>query len=222
MVFKQTIIFVGGIPGRMAAAVPADGNCLFNALSVAIVGNVSLATELRVRTCIEMVENGNHYLKKHKQSGIDLVSPDYKVSMHECATSGKFSSAWTLSAASVMLNTRIVSVYPPVNGLMDKTISILNTTFVPQKESISRRAPLFIMCSSVTPPSLGTWTPNPFVPLLLREKPATIDLRSPSKETYADATRHPNTSTPNKQVRKIFILSFYPIFSFFLLNSATQ
>jgi H2-forming N5,N10-methylenetetrahydromethanopterin dehydrogenase-like enzyme len=51
------MVITGGIPGRMPAAVPANGNCLFNALSVAIAGNISLATELRVRTCIEMVEN---------------------------------------------------------------------------------------------------------------------------------------------------------------------
>ena len=104
----------------MAAVVPADGNCFFNALSVAIAGNISLATALRVRTCIEMLENRNDYLKKHKQSGINLVSPDYKEAMYECAVNGKFSSAWTLSAASEMLNIKFVSVYPPVNGLMDR------------------------------------------------------------------------------------------------------
>ena len=203
------MVIIGGIPGRMPAAVPANGNCLFNALSVAIAGNISLATELRVRTCIEMVENRNDYPKKHKQSGIDLVSPDYKEAMYECAVNCKFSSAWTLSAASVMLNTRIVSVFPPVNGLMDKTISILNTTFATKKEG-SHRAPIVIMWSSVTPPSSGTWTPDHFVPLLLREKPAKIDLRSPTKKTYAAATRHPGkTSTPKKLVREypIFILS---------------
>jgi hypothetical protein len=65
---------------------------------------------------MEMVE----YIGKHKQSRFDLVSPEYKEAMYKCAVNGKFSSAWTLSAASMMLNTQIVSVYPPVNGLMDK------------------------------------------------------------------------------------------------------
>ena len=176
----------------MAAAVPADGNCLFNALSVAMVGNVSLATELRVQTCIEVVENRNDCIKKHKQSRIALVSPDYKEAMYQCAMNIKFLSAWTLSAASVMLNTRIVSIYPPVNSLIDKTISILNTTFAPQKEG-SPRAPLVVMWSSVTPPSSGTWRPSHFVPLLLKEQPTTIDVQSPRKQTYAAATHRATT-----------------------------
>ena len=137
------------------------------------------------------------------------MSPDYKEAMYQCAMNGKFLSVWTLSAASVMLNTRIVSVYPPVNCLVDKNISILNTTFAPQKGG-SPRAPLAVMWSSVTPLSSETWTPNHFVPVLLKEQPTTIDLRSPSKKTYAAAAHRPTTiSTPKRRVRKygIFIYS---------------
>ena len=38
-------------------SVTGDGNCLFNALSVAIFGHEFAATELKVKTCIEMVLN---------------------------------------------------------------------------------------------------------------------------------------------------------------------
>lgn len=48
---------LGGVAGRMPAAVLADGNCFFNSPSIAIAGNFSLAKELRVRTCVEMVAN---------------------------------------------------------------------------------------------------------------------------------------------------------------------
>lgn len=203
------LFLVGGINGRIPAAVPADGNCLFNTLSVAHVGNVSLATELRVRTCIEMVANKDEYLKKHKQTRINLVSPDYTEAMFACAVNGSFSSAWTISAASTVLRTRIVSVYPPVNGLLDKTIPILHTTFVPTKDD-SPRARIVIMWSSVSrPSSQGMWTPNHFVPLLSMKNSATIDLRSSTKQTYAAVTSRNAeiTSTPEKQVSEL-ILSF--------------
>ena len=70
-------MFLGGFLTRLPAKVPGDGNCLFHALSIAIAGDTSLTTELRVRTCIEMVTNRNSYVKKHKDSGIKFVSPDY-------------------------------------------------------------------------------------------------------------------------------------------------
>lgn len=80
----------------MPAVVPGDGNCLFNALSVAIVGNTSLAEELRVRTCIEMAINKAIYIKKHKHTRITLVSPDYSEALRDCSADGKYSSAWTM------------------------------------------------------------------------------------------------------------------------------
>ncbi len=44
---------------RSASRVPhyvtGDGNCLFNSVSVVLCGNESIACELRVRTCVELV-----------------------------------------------------------------------------------------------------------------------------------------------------------------------
>lgn len=42
------------IPGKSPMSVPGDGNCFFNSLSVALVGNLSLVDELRVRTCMSL------------------------------------------------------------------------------------------------------------------------------------------------------------------------
>ena len=36
--------------------VDGDGNCMFNALSVLLVGSQVLSVELRVRTCLELVD----------------------------------------------------------------------------------------------------------------------------------------------------------------------
>ena len=53
---KHTFCYLhaGGAGARKAALVSANGNCLFNTLSTAIVGNESLINEFRIRTCIEM------------------------------------------------------------------------------------------------------------------------------------------------------------------------
>lgn len=47
-------------------AVRGNGNCLFNSISVAIQGNDNLASEIKVRTCIEMFENKDFYINLHK------------------------------------------------------------------------------------------------------------------------------------------------------------
>ncbi len=139
---------------RLPAAVPADGNCLFHTLSTAFAGDTSLSTELRVRTCIEMAINEDLYVKKHQKSGIKLASPDYPIAVRECAKDHKFSSVWTIDAAASVLQTKMVSVYPPVNGMLDKTVSILHTTFNPNKHCLLR-PPIFVMWSSCSLPRTG-------------------------------------------------------------------
>ena len=88
-----------------------------------------LTPKLRVCTCIEMVTNKNSYLKKHKNTGIKFVSPDFSEAVKDCSRDKEYSSAWTIDAAATVLQRNIKSIYPPVNGLLYKTVSILNTTF---------------------------------------------------------------------------------------------
>ena len=44
------------LPGKSPISVSGDGNCLFNAISLALCGDEGLASEQRVKTCIELVE----------------------------------------------------------------------------------------------------------------------------------------------------------------------
>ena len=86
---------------------PGDGNCLFHALSVAMAGNLSLSAELRVRVGIEMAINKTSYLKKHRDSGLKLVSPSYSEAQKDCLRDGSYSSAWTIDAAATVLGTKL-------------------------------------------------------------------------------------------------------------------
>ena len=95
-----------------------------------------------------------------------LVSPDYEEAFRDCALDGAFSSAWTIQAAVTVLQREIVSIYPALNGILDKCVSILNTTFQPRTKPTGR--PVYIMWSSTYyPKPKKSWTPNHFVPLLI-------------------------------------------------------
>jgi hypothetical protein len=160
------LLFIGGAGARKPAWVSPNGNCLFNALSTAIVANESLANEFRVRTCVEMSNFRQFYEAKHRETGLKLVSPDYEQAFRDCALDGAFSSAWTIQAASTVLKRDIVSIYPALNGVLDRCVAILNTTFQPRTKPTGR--PIYIMWSSTYyPKPKKTWTPNHFVPLLI-------------------------------------------------------
>ena len=59
------------IEDRMPVKTSGDGNCLFNAVSLALFGTESFATELRLRTALELLLNcefyGEHPVVKEKQ-----------------------------------------------------------------------------------------------------------------------------------------------------------
>ena len=126
-------------------------------------GNVSLASELRVCTCIEMVSEKRVHVKKHAHTRIGYVSPDYEDAMWNYAIDGQYSCAWSMSAAASVIGTNVVLVYP-----------ILNTTFIPAKSKSN--VPVVIMWSSASQTSSGIWIPNHFVLLLLSERPSRLVL----------------------------------------------
>ena len=176
-------MFLGDTPGRSPVAVPGGGNCLFYSLSVAMTGKLCVAKEFRVRTCIEMVVNKETYTKMHKHTGVALVSPDYSKTMKDCAMDWAYSS-------------KIVSIYPPVNGLLDNTISILHRTFVSVREDKSRR-PICIMWTSASRPTPSKiWSLNHFVPLLLVKEPPMMIF---SEKNESDLEEGEDVSSENQE-----------------------
>lgn len=110
------------IPTRVSG----NGNCLFNSLSMAIQGNESLASEIRVRTCIEMQDNKEFYQDIHKLDRLSFVSPPFDESLRECCLNYHFSSGWTMHAASYVISRAIKSVYPTWIHLLKFLIAFLN------------------------------------------------------------------------------------------------
>ena len=73
-----------------------------------------------------MLENGEYYKNLPDSNYIDCLSPDYQTSCCECATQGKFSSAWTIMALSTVIGRPITSVYPRIGN---KTVLLAADTF---------------------------------------------------------------------------------------------
>ncbi|CAB3977878.1 Hypothetical predicted protein [Paramuricea clavata] len=102
-----------------------------------------------------------------------------------------------IHAAASALGTKILSIYPPVNRLLDKTVSILHRTFDPNKDC-SPRPPIVLMWSNVSRPRTGvTWLPNHFVPLLLMKPPEGVDMTESVEKTIQNDD--PKTSTPTSK-----------------------
>jgi len=69
--YSQSILLEIAAPGEaqfLTVSVTGDGNCLFNAASIHVIGNESLAQELRVRTSLEMLHNEDLYQSNNQES----------------------------------------------------------------------------------------------------------------------------------------------------------
>ena len=166
--------------GKIPVFVSGDGNCLFNSLSVGLVGHEKLATEIRVRACLEMVLNRHAYYdgpNAKKNERLLEVTDSYDEACTAASRKGAFSSAWTMLAAATVLGSPIQSVFPPRNGLLDKTFRYLNETFTPVS-SKSKFDPICIMWTSTSYSYHKTWLPNHFVPLIATKEQSIIDLDS--------------------------------------------
>ena len=92
-------------------SVTADGSCMFNSVSLSLCGSEDMATELRVRTCIEMVSRKEVYTSLPIAKNLIWVSPNYVSSTMDCAKKSGWSSIWTILALAQVIGIPIESVY---------------------------------------------------------------------------------------------------------------
>ena len=114
-----------GIPSMTTG----DGNCLFNAVSIALTGSEDRAAELRLRTSVEMALNADSYTCHPDYDLLMTHSPSFNTSMQDCCMEGAYSSIWTIMALSSVVGLPIKSVYPPMNGPQCKAHQALSKTF---------------------------------------------------------------------------------------------
>ena len=122
-----------GTNNLKALEVLGDGNCLFNSLSVIVCGNESRSFELRLRCALELILHKEYYTNYYSNNFFHMVSLSYEEACKNAVKNGSFSSVWLLHAAAGVLQQPIHSVYPNINGILDKTALILNHILLPKK-----------------------------------------------------------------------------------------
>ena len=122
-----------------------DGNRLFNSLSTVMCGPEKMAEEIKVRTCIQMVDGRDQYKTQTYAKDFMLCSSSYEEACILCVKPGGYSCAWTIQAATDVLRREIKAVYPKVNGNRDFVAQILNRSHYPRDQQTEHEAPLNII-----------------------------------------------------------------------------
>lgn len=146
-----------------------DGNCLYNAVSLVIHGSEQMSTELRVRTFLELKCNRQWYENDQSLSRLLLtVSGDLYEHSLDCCRDKEWSNMWHIQALANVLNMKMESVLPLMNGNEDEQGKALNKVWL-------RRNLLHCYTSKILfyrrgLPSEGRYKPNHFVPLVQLEQ----------------------------------------------------
>jgi len=90
-----------------------------------------MATELRVRTVIEMMGFLDSYMSEYAAVDLDGVcGVTYMDTIHEIAVDGGCASVWALAGLASVIKRPIVSVYPTtINGNVDVVAATVDRTF---------------------------------------------------------------------------------------------
>ena len=97
----------------MPVHVSGNGNCLFNAKSVLLCGDESLALELRVSTTIAMARKRPEIIYEARQKGIyHTVGINYEEELENCATENIFQSSLNCISLCWATKSSLVLLYP--------------------------------------------------------------------------------------------------------------
>lgn len=185
---SQFLSHDSGIPAVTSAA----DHVLFRAVSMAVSAKDSLAAELRLRCCVEMVKYQNYYRYQKNHHLLASCAPDYADSCIDCAFIDEGSSVWTMAALASVVRRPITSVYPNVNGLSDLAVEALNTTFKPREGEVSSQVVRILWSSEGVPITVGNWKPNHFVPLFDQQKAEPSPSKSHRRHRAADLDLGPD------------------------------
>ena len=178
---------------RKAFKAKGDGNCLFNAVSVATFGNESKSTELRFRVVLEMVANKCFYeqLPGHEKGYYDTIAGTLDDNILRAAKNYSWSSVYDIHALASILNCTITAIYPPINGLLDINVRSLNRRYLPRQQQ-QKQQEITIMWTSTSSPQATKelWQPNHFVPIL------TVDIECVEIDVFTDEEQE--SDEPNK------------------------
>ncbi|KXJ18944.1 hypothetical protein AC249_AIPGENE25645 [Exaiptasia diaphana] len=170
-----------------------NGNCLYNSVSLILVGDETLAPMLRLLTKAELTAYSAYYADNPQLHAIALdgaysfkslihimISDDEANEIYDGNTNninlaiehlaflgGKpyvYSSPFHVMALTSVIGCPIFSVYPELSATK-RIFKVLHRCLQPRQGVQINRETIYIMWTRVTRGSLKNWTPNHFVPL---------------------------------------------------------
>ena len=111
-----------------------------------VCGNKSRNSELRLRCALELILHKEYYTNYNSNNCFHMVSPSYEEACKNAVKNGSFSYVWLLHAADGVLQQPIHSVYPNINGILDKN-SINSKPYFVTKERITKKKYLYNVVS---------------------------------------------------------------------------
>lgn len=198
-----------------AISVAANGNCIFNAISLALTGTENNACILRLYTCLEMVKYRSFYEEMKgivNSENLLEISPDYGEATCDCAKPGHSSSLWVLMALSTVIGFPITSVFPSRRDSYAPDLLVsANCTFYPRDldfaDSSNKRLDsldtISVLWTSVSAKYVKVWSPDHFVPLIRCTKGSFIPLLCDNSSKSRTPVRKILVNSNNKYCNRI-------------------
>ncbi|CAF1484183.1 unnamed protein product [Adineta steineri] len=198
--------------------VDADGNCLYHSVILLMNDPTLTASELRVRTIIELVINEAFYsnMYTHRAGLIDIA-------IKAICKNRTYSRLYEICALCSVLKCNIRSVYPEIDFRAD--MAVMNSIYTPIPPIIVNYEVAILWSNvwkemHVRAVNNNLWSPNHFVPLLAsiqqydfdhRNQLLLSNVKTPEKKTFknnaAAQIRMPEfESSPNRRVRSDIII----------------
>ena len=141
-----------------AISTTGDGNCLYNSISIGLYGSEEYSVFVRVKTAIYIILNFEIISIPNTLRWLQGSLFECLVS---CCTLNEWANAFLIHCCSLALSISIISIYPPINGLMDSNVSKLNRNF-----NYGFSPEIIILWAGGSKNQSGIWTPNHFVAVL--------------------------------------------------------
>ena len=139
------------------------------------------ATELRVRTALELAMNVKIYANMYAEHALYFTASDQKPddAAYRARLHGSDVGMWILVVAASVIGTKVVSVMPPVNGPKCHMVKYSSGVFQPrtgtQVPGLGMVYVMWCRMAKCQPRKMGEpmWMPNHFVPIFpLSQSPA--------------------------------------------------
>ena len=89
---------------RIAVHTEGDGNCMYNAISIAMYGSPAFAMQIKLRTAIAMGTRAPEIKTLNEKHGLIYVCFEYELAVQSACKNNECSCGWNMIAAAVAMD----------------------------------------------------------------------------------------------------------------------